>query len=88
MISNVVQLYVVHKLSRLLNLTVSGNYAQNESTAVDFKFDTLIASAKLEYKLTRSTQISLTQEYNHFSYTGTSPFDRYATTLMLTTLWK
>ena len=83
MISNVVQLYVVHKFTRLLHLTVSGNYAQNESTAVDFKFDTLIASARLDYQLTRSTQISLSQEYDHFSYTGVSPFDRYATTLML-----
>jgi hypothetical protein len=90
MISNVVQLYVVHKLTRLLHLTISGNYAHNESTSgsIDFKFETIIATARLDYKLTRSTQISLSQEYNHFSYTGVSPFDRLATTLMLTTLWK
>jgi len=87
-ISNVLQLYVVHRLTRLLHLTVSGNYAQNKSTAIDFKLETLIATARLEYKLTRSTQLSLSQEYSHFSYTGVSPFDRYATTLMLTTLWK
>jgi hypothetical protein len=88
MISNVVQLYVVHKFTRLLHLTISGNYAQNESTAFDFKFDTFIASAKLDYKLTRTTQISLSQEYDRFTYTGVSPFDRYATTLMVSTEWK
>jgi len=88
MISNVVQLYVVHKITRLLHLTVSGNYAKAESTNIDFKLDTIIATAKLDYQLTRSTQISLTQEYDRFSYSGVSPFDRYATTFMLNTQWK
>ncbi len=87
-ISNAAQLSFSHGLSRVLRLIVLGNYAYNESTPVDvFTFTSITGSARLEYKMTRSTQLALSQEYNRFSYTGIPTFDRYATMLMLSTAW-
>jgi hypothetical protein len=88
-ISNVAQLYVSHGFTRLVRLTVSGNYAYNETVPVKtFTIKTIAGSAVLDYSLTRSTTVSLSQEYSHYNYTGVSPFDRYATMLTLTTEWK
>ncbi len=88
-ISSVAQLSVSHGFSKVLRLTVDGNYAYNESTPVStFKFTSQTASARLEYKLTRSTVLSLQQEYNKFFYSTIPTFDRYATWLMLRTEWK
>ena len=89
MISNVAQIYLSHNISRVITLTVSGNYAHNETTtAPTFRIETTFGSAVLDYNVTRSTKISLSQEYGYYSFTGTPTFDRYATTLMLTTEWK
>jgi hypothetical protein len=89
LISNLAQVSLSHRFSKLLRLTVFGNYGYNETTPVkDFTFTSYTASARLDYKLTRSTVLSLSQEYNRFSYTGILPFDRYVTMLMLTTEWK
>ena len=89
MISNVAQLYISQRFSKVLQLTVSGSYAHNESEPVQsFRFDSVVASAALEYKITRTYKVSLSQEYNHFSYTGTAPFDRYATMFTITAEWK
>ena len=89
LISNIAQLSVSHRFSKVLLLTVSGNYAYNVSAPVDsFTFESLTGSALLEYKLTRSTTLGLSQEYNRYSYTGIAPFDRYATILTLRTEWK
>jgi hypothetical protein len=89
LISNLAQLSLSHRFSKLLRLTVFGNYGYNETTPVkDFTFTSYTASARLDYKLTRSTVLSLSQEYNRFSYTGIDPFDRYVTMLMLATEWK
>ena len=88
-ISNVAQLYVSHGFSRVVQLTVRGNYAYNETAPVKtFTIKTIGSSAVLDYSLTRSTKVSLSQEYSHYNYTGVSPFDRYATMLTLTTEWK
>ena len=89
LISNVAQVYISQRFSKVLQLTVSGNYAYNESTPVDsFKFESRTASVVLEYKMTRNYIVSLSQEYNRFEYTGVEPFDRYATMLTLTAEWK
>jgi hypothetical protein len=89
MISNVAQVYVSHAITRVVRLTVSGNYAHNESTPVNiFTIETMGGSAVLEYNVTRSTKLSLSQEYAKYNYTATPAFDRYATTLTLSTEWK
>jgi len=89
MLSNVAQIYVSHALTRLLRLSVSGNYAHNETTPVKLlTIETMTASAGLEYSLTRSTKLSLSQDYNKFNYSTLPTFDRYATTLFLRTEWK
>lgn len=89
LISNTAQLSVTHGFSKVLRLTVSGNYAYNESAPVDlFTFKSITGSAVLEYKITRSTVLGLSQEYNQFSYTGISTFDRHATMFTLRTEWK
>jgi hypothetical protein len=89
LISNVAQVSLSHSFSRVVRLTVLGNYAYNESTPVDsFKFTSYTASARLEYKVTRSSAVTLSQEFSRYSYTGVTPFDRYATILGLTTSWK
>jgi hypothetical protein len=89
LISNVAQVYVSHNFSRVVSLTVSGNYAHNETTTEPtFRIETTYGSAVLGYNLTRSTKISLSQEYGYYSFTGSPQFDRYATTLTLTTEWK
>jgi hypothetical protein len=89
LISNVAQVYLSHNLSRVITLTVSGNYAHNENTTTPtFRMETTYGNAVLDYKLTRSTKISLSQEYGYYSFTGSPNFDRYATTLTFTTEWK
>jgi hypothetical protein len=89
MISNVAQLYVSHGFSRITRLTVSVNYAHNESTPDKlFTIETFLGSASLEYKLTRSTKLSLEQRYEKYNLPSLSPFDRHVTTLMLSTDWK
>jgi hypothetical protein len=89
MISNVAQALISHKLSRVIMLTLSGNYAHNETTTEPtFRIETTFGNAVLDYSLTRSTKLSLSQEYGFYSFTGSPNFDRYATTLTLTTEWK
>lgn len=88
LISNVAQLYLSYGFSRVVRLTVTGNYAYNETAPVKtFTIKTIAGSAVLDYNLTPSTRVSLSQEYTRFNYTGISPFDRYATMLTLTTEW-
>jgi hypothetical protein len=89
LISNLAQVSLSHGFSKLLRLTVNGAYGYNESAPVaTFTFTSYTASAILDYKLTRNTFLSVSQEYYHFSYTGILPFDRYVTMLMLRTEWK
>ena len=74
-ISNVAQLYVSHGFSRVVQLTVRGNYAYNESTPVKFiTVESINGSAVLDYNLTRDTKLSLSQGYTHFNLTGVTPF--------------
>ncbi len=88
MISNVAGLYVSHGFSRVVRLTVTGNYAHNESAPVKvFTIETIRGSAVLDYNLTRSTKLSLSQEYGHFNITGIPSYDRLVTMLMVSTEW-
>jgi hypothetical protein len=89
LISNVAQVYLSHNLTRVIILSISANYAHNETASEPvFKIETIYGSAALDYKLTRTTKLSLSQEYNHISFTGSPDFDRHATMLTLTTEWK
>lgn len=89
MISNVAQLYISQRFSKVLQLIVSGSYAHNESAPVSaFSLESIVASATLEYKITRTYKVALSQEYNQFEYTGTPRFDRHATMFTLTAEWK
>ena len=88
MISNVGQLSVSHSFSRLLKLTVIGSYAYNESTPVKaFTSKIYNTSAVLDYRLTQSTKLSLSQEYSHFDRTAVPVFDKLVTMLMVSTEW-
>jgi len=88
MISNVAGLDVSHGFSRVVRLTVTGNYAHNESAPVKvFTIETIRGSAVLDYNLTRSTKLSLSQEYGHFNITGIPSYDRLVTMLMVSTEW-
>jgi hypothetical protein len=87
-ISNVAQLYVSHGFSRVVWLTVRGGYANNESAQGQvYSNKTIIGSAVLDYNLTRSTTLSLSQEYNHFNISGVPSFDRLVTMLAVRTKW-
>ena len=89
MISNVAQLYVGHYFTRVVMLTVNASYAHNVSTQTSsYKIDTIRGLAVLDYKLTRSTKLSLSQEYNHFSYPGTPDFDKLVTMLAVSIEWQ
>jgi hypothetical protein len=88
-ISNVYQLYGSHDFSELVRLTVSGNYAHNESTKVKtFTIETINASAVLDYNLTRSTKLSLSQQYANFNITGIPTYDMLVTMLAVNIEWK
>ena len=87
--SNVAQLCVSHGFSRVINLTVRGGYAHNESTQVkSYKIETINGLAVLDYSLTRSTKLSLSQEYSHFDIPGIPAYERLVTMLAVSTEWQ
>jgi hypothetical protein len=89
MISNVAQLGGSYDFSEVVRLTVNGNYAHNESAPVKvITIETVSASALLDYNLTRSTKLSLSQQYAHFNITGAPSFDQLVTMLELNIEWK
>jgi len=89
LISNVAQLYGSYDFSEVVRLTVSGNYAHNESAQGKvFTIETIRTSAQLDYNLTRSTKLSLSQQYAHFNISRTPSFDQLVTMLELNIEWK
>ena len=89
LISNVAQFSISHGLAKLLRLTVTANYAYNETTPVDtFTFNSIAGSAILEYKLTRQVSLLLSQSYNRYDYTDFPTLERYATMGTLNISWK
>ena len=72
LISNVGQLAVSHKLSRLLTLQGNINYGQSESVPPGVKFTNFTAGGGLTYKLTKVLILDLFYNYYnyHFDSTG------------------
>jgi opacity protein-like surface antigen len=67
MISNVAQLAVSHKLSRLLSLEGSVNYGFNETVPDrSVKFTSFTGNAGLKYRLTKTMILDLYYTYNDF----------------------
>jgi hypothetical protein len=66
LISNVGQLAVSHKLSRLLTVQGNVNYGQSESVPPGVKFTNFAAGAGLTYKLTKVIILDL--YYNYYDY--------------------
>jgi hypothetical protein len=88
-ISNLVQFNVSYAISRLLRLTAGAYYAYNEAAPVKtFAYRTVRGSVALDYSLTESTTVSLSQEDTYYERTGVLPYDRYATMLTLRTEWR
>jgi hypothetical protein len=89
LISNVARFTVRYDFSRLVQLTAGVNYAYNEAVPVKtFAFRTVGGIAALDYSLTQSTTVSLSQEYTYYERTGVLPYDRIITMLTLKTEWK
>jgi hypothetical protein len=93
LISNVVQLQVVHRLTRLLTLRGSANYGYNETVpkTADTTYTNLTLSAGANYKLTKTMSLDL--YYDHNDFTTQSPFINYtilrdAVGLAFTVEWK
>ena len=88
MISNLARFNVSYGVSRLVRLTAGVNYAYNETVPVKtFAFRTVGGSVALDYSLTQSTTLSLSQEYTYYERTGVLPYDRIVTMLTLKTEW-
>jgi hypothetical protein len=89
MVSNLARFNVSYDVSRLVRLTAGVNYAYNESIPVKtFAFRTAGGTVALNYSLTQSTTLSLSQEYAYYERTGVLPYDRIVTMLTLKYEWK
>ncbi|MBK7804403.1 MAG: hypothetical protein IPJ55_17455 [Chloracidobacterium sp.] len=89
LMSNTAQLLVTHGFSKILKLTVSGNYAYNESTPVDvFTLNPLPALHYLNTSLRGALCSASLRNIASSPYTGISTFDRHATKITLRTEWK
>jgi hypothetical protein len=89
LISNVALFNVSYAFSRLVRLTAGAAYAYSETAPVKtFAFRTVRGSVALDYSLTQSTTLSLSQEDTYYERTGVLPYDRYVTMLMVNTVWK
>ena len=88
MISNVARFYVNYDLTRLFRLRTGASYAYGETAPVKtFAYRTVYGSAALDYSLTQSTTLSLSQEYTYYERTAVLPYDRAVTMLTLKTEW-
>ena len=89
MISNLARFNVSYGVTRLVRLTAGANYAYNETVPVKtFASRTAGGSVALDYSLTQSTTLSLSQDYTYYERTGVLPYDRIVTMLTLKTEWK
>jgi predicted porin len=88
-ISNRAQFNVTYGFTRLLRLTAGAYYAYNETVPVKtFASRTVRGTVALNYSLTESTTLVLSQDYNYYERTGVLPYDRIVTMLTLKTEWK
>lgn len=89
LVSNLARFNVTYGVTRLVRLTAGAYYAYNETTPVKtYASRTVRGSVALDYSLTQSTTLTLSQEYNYYERTGVLPFDRIVTMLTLKTEWK
>ena len=87
-VSNIAQLYVSHSFSQVISLTVRGGLAHNEATPVKvFTQEITNGIATLDYNLTRSIKLSLSQEYIHYNLSGVPNYDKLVTMLAASTEW-
>ena len=88
LIANLARFNVSYSVTRLVRLTASANYGYNETIPVKtFAFRTAGGVVALNYSLTQSTTLSLSQEYTYYERTGVLPYDRIVTMLTLKTEW-
>jgi hypothetical protein len=91
-------LYIDHKISRLLTLSVGGSYGKGTTVPVEFlDFTSYQGSAILRYQLTRLISTSLSYDYFYYRYESPSigeipasgySFPRNLVTLSLTATWR
>jgi opacity protein-like surface antigen len=93
MISNVVQVQVVHKLTRLLTIRGTANYGYNETVPkeADVNFTNFTLLGGINYKLSKTMSLDL--YYDHSDFKTESPGLSYtvlrdAVGLALTVEWK
>jgi hypothetical protein len=68
-LSDTAGLYIDHKLSRLLTLSIGGSYGRGTSLPVQaFVYKSYQGTAQLKYKLTRQFTASLSYERDYYSY--------------------
>ena len=89
LVSNLARFNVSYGVTRLVRLTAGADYAYNETIPVKtFAFRTVRGAVALDYSLTQSTTLSLSQEYTYYERTGVLPYDRIVTMLTLKTEWE
>ena len=89
LISNLARFNVSYGVTRLVRLTAGTYYAYNETVPVKtFAYRTVRGAVALDYSLTQSTTLSLSQEYTYYERTGVLPYDRIVTMLTLKTEWE
>ncbi len=91
-------LYIDHKFTRLLTLSINGSHGRGTTVPVNFlKYSSYQGIALLRYQLTRLIDTSLSYEYDHYKYespaAGGVPasgfsFSRHFFTLSLNATWK
>jgi hypothetical protein len=87
-ISNLARFNVTYGITRLVQLTAGAYYAYNETVPVKtFASRTVRGSVALDFSLTQSTTLVLSQNYNYYERTGVLPYDRIVTMLTLRTEW-
>ena len=88
LIGNLARFNVSYSVTRLVRLTAGAYYAYNETVPVKtFAFRTAGGVVALDYSLTQSTKLVLSQEYTYYERTGVLPYDRIVTMLTLKTEW-
>jgi hypothetical protein len=89
LVSNLALFNVSYGITRLVRLTAGTYYAYNETIPVKtFAFRSARGVVSLDYSMTQSTTLSLSQEYAYYERTGVLPYDRIVTMLTLRTEWE
>lgn len=97
-LSDTAGMYIDHKISKLLTLSIGGSYARGTSLPVQaFVYKSYQGTAQVKYKLTRQFTASLSYERDYYSYefpgvggAGNSGFSfpRNFVSLSINAIWK